>query len=259
MPSDTCSKGKVAVRGDFDSSDAQHLSPSPPRTSEAALTSTVFDLDLPELDNQLRTIERELVMQRETTSDMLDLIRDLRDSFNSLRTDVANTKSTAQPATKIPKPTPGLTKSSTAQPPAPACSHAKPGVPQDFDSDCEKGRAFFNSCHIYIRNCASEFIDDQAKIMWALSYMKSRCAAKFVECVLRYEDRMLTEKFANWDEFRVQFTSEFCPEDKATRAHVKLEGLRYFQDKWTVLSAFVLIGRCRRENEDEERASRDNG
>jgi hypothetical protein len=29
--------------------------------------------------------------------------------------------------------------------------------------------------------------------------------------------------------------------------------------RFNIMSAFVLIGRCRRENEDEERASRDNG
>ena len=57
----------------------------------------------------------------------------------------------------------------------------KPGVPPSFDSDRAKGRASMNSCILYQSLCAAEFQDDQAKIHWVLSYMKSDRAATFAQ------------------------------------------------------------------------------
>ena len=56
--------------------------------------------------------------------------------------------------------------------PRKACQ-PKPATPPEFDGDCKKGLTFLNSCQTYIRLCPEEFDDEQTKIIWAMSYMKS--------------------------------------------------------------------------------------
>jgi hypothetical protein len=65
----------------------------------------------------------------------------------------------------------------------PAC-RLKPTTPNDFDGDHLKGQVFLNSCWLYISLCESQFQDDQAKIHWALSFMKSGCATLHANCIL---------------------------------------------------------------------------
>src|SRR6201996_7823247 len=48
-----------------------------------------------------------------------------------------------------------------------------PALPSEFDGDRTKGLAFLTSCQIYICLCPDNFSDEQAKIVWAMSYMKS--------------------------------------------------------------------------------------
>jgi len=60
----------------------------------------------------------------------------------------------------------------------------KPATPNDFNGDRLKGRAFLNSCRLYISLCESQFQDDQAMIHWALSFMKSGRAALYTNCIL---------------------------------------------------------------------------
>jgi hypothetical protein len=40
--------------------------------------------------------------------------------------------------------------------------------------------------------------------------------------------------FASWGEFTEEFTSAFCPENKATMVLMLLESNQYFQGKWNV-------------------------
>jgi len=49
----------------------------------------------------------------------------------------------------------------------------KPALPSEFDGDRTKGMVFLNSCQVYIRLCFNSFMDEQAKIVWAMSYMKA--------------------------------------------------------------------------------------
>jgi len=49
----------------------------------------------------------------------------------------------------------------------------KPALPLEFDGDCTKGMAFLNSCQVYIHLCLNSFMDEQGKIVWAMSYMKA--------------------------------------------------------------------------------------
>ena len=71
---------------------------------------------------------------------------------------------------------PGLAAPATSAPQR-ASRGLKPATLNDFDGDRLKGRAFLNSCRLYISLCENQFQDDQAKIHWALSFMKSGRAA----------------------------------------------------------------------------------
>jgi|HubBroStandDraft_3_1064219.scaffolds.fasta_scaffold10482_2 hypothetical protein len=119
-------------------------------------------------------------------------------------------------------------------PPPVARNRLKPGAPPSFDGDRAKGRAFMNSCVLYQSLCAAEFQDDQAKIHWVLSYMKSDRAATFADRTIRYETKYDSPRYGSWDAFQKVFIETFCPENESTHALMRLESDRYFQGKRTV-------------------------
>jgi hypothetical protein len=82
--------------------------------------------------------------------------------------------------------------------------------------------------------CPSEFIDDQAKILWVLSYMKTDRAAAFADRLLRHRAKFGKHRYTTFDQFRSTFATMFCPENEATHALIRLESERYFQGKRTV-------------------------
>jgi hypothetical protein len=63
-----------------------------------------------------------------------------------------------------------------------------PALPNEFDGDCSKGAAFIQSCQTYIILCPESFSNDQTKIIWVLSYMKARRAAKWAAQVFKWEE-----------------------------------------------------------------------
>ena len=78
----------------------------------------------------------------------------------------------------------------------------------EFDRDCKKDLTFLNSCQTYIRLCPEEFHDEQMKIIWAMSYMKSGRAAKWTARIFKWEELSENEgclKFADWEDFRDEF------------------------------------------------------
>jgi hypothetical protein len=99
-------------------------------------------------------------------------------------------------------------------------SRVKPGIPSHFDGDRAQGRTFLMSCELYISLTASDFVDEQVHIHWALSYFKGRRAVSFAERILRQELRSGKMCFTSWTE---EFVSTFCPENKATTALMQLE------------------------------------
>jgi hypothetical protein len=113
-------------------------------------------------------------------------------------------------------------------------SRVKPGVPSHFDGDRAQGHAFLTSCELYILLTQSDFVDDQVRIHWALSYFKGGRAASFAKRILRQELRSGKMCFASWREFTEEFASMFCPENEATMALMRLESDQYFQAKWNV-------------------------
>jgi hypothetical protein len=77
---------------------------------------------------------------------------------------------------------------------------------------------------------ASDFVDEQVRIHWALLYFKGGCAVSFAECIM-WSGNMC---FASWSNFMEEFTSACCSENEATTALMWLESNHYFQDKQNV-------------------------
>jgi hypothetical protein len=66
-------------------------------------------------------------------------------------------------------------------------SRVKQGIPSNFDGDRVQWHAFLTSCELYISLTASDFVDEQVRIHWALFYFKGGCAVSFAECILWQE------------------------------------------------------------------------
>jgi len=117
-------------------------------------------------------------------------------------------------------------------PPAPrtASSKARVATPSDYDGDRARGRAFLNSCNIYFRLCESQFENQQARILWALSYMKHGRAAKWADAIFRWEERNPgCDKFLDWEDFADEFRTHFFPVDSEASAVNVLESAGYYQ------------------------------
>jgi hypothetical protein len=95
-------------------------------------------------------------------------------------------------------------------------SRVKPGIPSHFDGDRAQGRAFLTSCELYILLTQSDFVDEQVRIHWGLSYFKGRCVASFTECILWQELQSGQMCSASWHDFTEEFMATFCPENEAT-------------------------------------------
>ena len=105
----------------------------------------------------------------------------------------------------------------------------KPAMPSEFDGNRAMGKAFLMSCKLYFSLCANQFPNDQMKIQWVLSFMKTGQAATFAQWV--YNRQLLVEDpvFENWQTFEKEFRSRFCPRDEETAVMNKLEGTTYYQ------------------------------
>jgi hypothetical protein len=113
-------------------------------------------------------------------------------------------------------------------------SRVKPGIPSHFDGDRAQGRAFLTSCELYISLTQSDFVNEQVRIHWALSYFKGGRVASFAEHILRQELQSGKMCFASWHDFTEEFAATFCPENEATMALMRLESDWYYQGKRNV-------------------------
>jgi hypothetical protein len=113
-------------------------------------------------------------------------------------------------------------------------SRVKPGVPSHFDGDRAQGRAFLTSCELYISLTQSDFVDEQVRIDWALSYFKGGRAASFAERILQQEMQSGKMCFASRHDPTEEFAATFCPENEVTTALMRLESDQYYQGKQNV-------------------------
>jgi hypothetical protein len=177
------------------------------------------------------TIKEERFQQMEKRlNEQAEATRAMNETLNKFLAVMANQEA-ARNAAPLPlaSPPPVTTPLKASHP-----SRVNPGAPSNFDGDRAQGHAFLTSCKLYISLSQSDFVEDQVRIHWALSYFKGRHAATFTERVIRQEMRSGKMCFTSWDEFRDEFTAAFCPENEATTALIWLELDRYFQGKRNV-------------------------
>jgi hypothetical protein len=79
-----------------------------------------------------------------------------------------------------------------------------------------QGCAFLTSCELYISLTASDFVNEQVHIHWALSYFKGGRAVSFAKCILQQELWSGKMCFTSWSDFTEEFTLIFCPEKETT-------------------------------------------
>ena len=110
----------------------------------------------------------------------------------------------------------------------------KPVNHNKFADDHDKGHAFLNLCNLYFALAPHRFTNDEARILWALSFMKSDCAALFINCTLRTYYVMGTLPYESKEEFSTIFVTEFFPKNEVQGARTILESLDYFQESRNV-------------------------
>jgi hypothetical protein len=174
-------------------------------------------------EERFQQMEKRLNEQAEATQAM-------NETLNKFLAVMANQEVARNIAPLPPaSPTPVTTPLKASHP-----SRVNPGTPSNFDGDRAQGRAFLTSCELYISLSQLDFVEDQVRIHWALSYFKGGRVATFAERIIRQEMWSRKMCFASWDEFRDKFTTAFCPENEATTALMRLESDRYFQGKRNV-------------------------
>ena len=119
----------------------------------------------------------------------------------------------------------------------PKTQRAKPASPPEFNGDCTKGLAFLKLCQTYIQLCPDNFWDEQAKIVWAMSYMKASQASKWTTRIFRWEDQPENSDatwFLDWNDFHNEFKKEFTPAHANLVALNWLESMAYYQRSWSL-------------------------
>ena len=134
----------------------------------------------------------------------------------------------------------------TARPPTPIPTNStpstgrktllRPSMPAEFDGDRTKGKTFLTSCRTYIRLCLEAFADEDTKIVWALSYMKSGRAGHWAAREFEYEAKSesKTLRFLDWVDFEREFRKDFTPLDEEATAINALETTAYYQGRRSV-------------------------
>jgi len=110
----------------------------------------------------------------------------------------------------------------------------KLSCPPDFNREHYNGRAFLNSCSLYIHLALEQFQDEQERILWALMFFKGGRVAKWSENVFRQEANTGVFPIQTWGEFEQQFRLHFFPVNAKANAINTLEGTSYHQGNCVV-------------------------
>ena len=180
-------------------------------------------------DTRVDTLESEFAQLRKDVADQAKTLQAIQEAVALL---VQNVPTPPQPTTAAPfvDTAPAFSATPTTSASGPAL---KPAMPNDFNGARTKGRAFLNSCELYMRLAPRQFTDDQMRIDWTLTFMKTDRASLFADRLLRYQERNGI-KFANWAAFRAEFIENFCPRDEGQVALTRLETEAFYQGRRSV-------------------------
>jgi hypothetical protein len=109
-------------------------------------------------------------------------------------------------------------------------SQVKPRVPDTFDgSDPNKLETFIFQCNMYLATRSSDFSDDEARVSFALSYLKGSPQDWFQSELshVASEGHRLPEWFIRYPTFLAELKRLFGPRDPVTDAMTSLENLKF--------------------------------
>ena len=172
--------------------------------------------------SRIDTLEDELGNLRKDFADQQDLLRDIRQALSNL------TQHVPPPVPPIVTPTPAPPVHTASGP------SLKPASPNEFNGARDKGRAFLNSCELYMHLVPRQFADDAMRIGWTLSFMKQGRASLFADRTLRYQAKHGVLPYADWAAFRSEFTDAFCPRNEGQNALTRLETEDFHQGRRSV-------------------------
>jgi hypothetical protein len=163
-------------------------------------------------------------------NEQVEATRAMNETLNKFLAVMANQEATRNVAPPPPASSPPVTTLLKAS----HTSRVNLGAPSNLEGDRAQGCAFLTSGELYILLSQLDFVEDQVRIHWALSYFKGGRAVTFAKHIIWQEMRSGKMCFPSWDESREEFTAAFCPENEATTALMRLELDRYFQGKQNV-------------------------
>jgi hypothetical protein len=126
-------------------------------------------------------------------NEQVEATRAMNKTLNKFLAVMANQEAARHIAPPPPASPPPVTTPLKASQP----SRVNLGTPSNFDGDRAQGRAFLTSCELYISLSQSDFIEDQVRIHWALSYFKGGRAATFAKHIIWQEMRTRKMCFAS--------------------------------------------------------------
>ena len=129
---------------------------------------------------------------------------------------------------------------------APSKQQTRPKLPSppDFSGERSSGRAFLNSCTLYLHLVPEQFTYNKEKIFWTLAFFKDGYATKWSENLFRQEADTGIFPIRSWTNFKQQFRSQFFLVNAEADAINTLEGFLYYQGNWTVvnyLDSFLIL------------------
>ena len=140
------------------------------------------------------------------------------------------------PPAILPSPAPATPSKQRTRPKLPS--------PLDFSGERSSGRAFLNSCTLYLRLAPEQFSCNEEKIFWTLAFFKDGRAAKWSENLFCQEADTGIFPIQSWLDFEQQFRSQFFPVNAELDAINTLEGSSYYQGNRTVddyLDSFLTL------------------
>ena len=129
---------------------------------------------------------------------------------------------------------------------APSKQQTRPKLPSppDFSGERSSGRAFLNSCTLYLHLVPEQFTYNKEKIFWTLAFFKDGYATKWSENLFRQEADTGIFPIRSWTNFKQQFRSQFFLVNAEADAINTLEESSYYQGNWTVddyLDSFLIL------------------
>jgi len=114
----------------------------------------------------------------------------------------------------------------------------------NFSGEWTSGRAFLNSCTLYLRLAPEQFSCDEEKIFWTLAFFKDGRATRWSKNLFRQEADTGVFSIQSWADFEQQFRSQFFPVNAEADAVNALEGSLYYQGNRMVddyLDSFLTL------------------